>query len=685
MLRKPERCILYSALILFLFAAASTQAEQPPSASTPSPIVIDGIGKGLVELSGPWQFHTGDNPAWAAPAFDDSRWERLTADNTWAAQGHAAYSGVAWYRIRLALNPAPGAGPDLALILHDVQDAYEIYWNGVLIGHNGQLPPHAVWYVNQPAQTFGLGDARTGLLALRVWKAVPSIDLAIDQGGLTSPPIVGGSRAISNLKDAWDYAWLRRQQLEFGLKSLFALVAMLSLIAWLRDRSQWYLFWITIYAIFPVIYLFVYEVRLPLPNWVLGLGDGVQMIENISVWFLLLWLLDLHKDRRTVRFFGIFSLVVMSVSILQGFLAGIIDAHWTFGIFIFTIFRNSLPFGLVVRAVRLHRRLEHSRWLVAIFACLQQMVRIIEFIGSVNRHNGQGAPVADKLFEALFTLNGNPVNAGTLTDTLLLLSILYAVYRYSAENRQRQTILEQEFKSARELQQVLIPETLPKIPGFDLTSAYLPAQEVGGDFFQIIPLTGESTLVVLGDVSGKGLRAAMTVSLIVGAIHALANEGTSPARLLGQLNRRLHGRLQGGFATCIALRLSSTGACVIASAGHPGPFCNGKEMTLPGSFPLGLAAAAVYEEISLPLSVGDRLNIFTDGLLEARNPAGELFGFPRLETLFATNPTATQASEAAVAFGQDDDITVLTLTRLSTGQESTVAHTTTLRTLARPV
>ena len=100
--------------------------------------------------------------------------------------------------------------------------------------------------------------------------------------------------------------------------------------------------------------------------------------------------------------------------------------------------------------------------------------------------------------------------------------------------------LEQEFKSARELQQVLIPETLPALPGFAMTSSYRPAQEVGGDFFQIIPLEGEfkgSTLILLGDVSGKGLRAAMTVSLIVGAVRALAKFAPHPAEILTELNR----------------------------------------------------------------------------------------------------------------------------------------------------
>ncbi len=99
----------------------------------------------------------------------------------------------------------------------------------------------------------------------------------------------------------------------------------------------------------------------------------------------------------------------------------------------------------------------------------------------------------------------------------------------------RQAAIERELQSARELQQILIPETLPQLPGYALTSAYIPAQEVGGDFFQVIPLDGEhadSTLIVLGDVSGKGLKAAMAVSVIVGAVRSLADFTSSPAEIL---------------------------------------------------------------------------------------------------------------------------------------------------------
>jgi serine phosphatase RsbU (regulator of sigma subunit) len=263
---------------------------------------------------------------------------------------------------------------------------------------------------------------------------------------------------------------------------------------------------------------------------------------------------------------------------------------------------------------------------------------------------------------------------------LLLVAILYAAWRYSVEQSSRQSALEQEYRSAQEVQRVLIPDTLPTLPGYDLTSAYRPAREVGGDFFQILPLDdprhGGSTLILLGDVSGKGLKAAMAVSLIVGALRALAEDHPDPADLLAQLNRRLAGRLQGGFATCLALRVASDGQCSVASAGHPAPLINGNEVILPGALPLGLTADAEYASIEFALPTGDHLALYTDGLLEARKPSGELYGFERLGALFAARPGAADAADAAVKFGQDDDITVLTAERLGTSSQSSLLAST---------
>jgi serine phosphatase RsbU (regulator of sigma subunit) len=263
--------------------------------------------------------------------------------------------------------------------------------------------------------------------------------------------------------------------------------------------------------------------------------------------------------------------------------------------------------------------------------------------------------------------------AANLAAIVLFLSILYAVYRYTTEQYARQSVLEREMQSAQEIQRVLIPDTLPALEGFATTSAYHPALEVGGDFFQIIGQQDGSTIVALGDVSGKGLKAAMNVSLIVGILRSMVDGGFTPQQMLDRLNQCLHGRLQGGFVTAIILRLQPNGDVTLANAGHLPPFLNKKELKIEGCLPLGLLPSTSYDEINLLLHPGDQLSLYTDGLLEARNAAGEIYGFERLQKLFETCPSAREATEAAVSFGQEDDITVLTLTRLAAGQESTTS------------
>ncbi len=674
--------------MLALCAATSVHAAQTPAAaeraSQPAPhtLILSDLGKGAVPLGGKWQFHLGDDPAWANPRFDDSNWEQLSADKTWGAQGHPSYTGFAWYRRSIQITTAPGASPDVALLVPGIDDGYELYWNGVEVGHLGTLPPHMVLYEGAPPQTFGLGPARSGVLAVRVWKnALASNDPDI-LGGFQALPVIGSPEAIAALKGSLDFRWLRGRQFDFGLTSLYALVALLSFIGWLRDRSQWVLFWMSIFSLTPMLAVLLGGLRLTYSYAVAQfLIQASIAAREAAGWFLLIWLLQLHDDSRIVRSTRVAAIIGITSAAADGFLAflypdfiravamQIADAILTFPALLF----EGIPVILVTLAIVQRKRLDSARWLVAIFAFLNSLIYWVENAA------GQGVrythwTLANGIEARLFALNGNAFSLPTIFRTLMFLSIVYAVIHYTIESRRRQSILEQEYHNARELQQVLVPEALPTLAGFSLTSAYRPAQEVGGDFFQIIPLDKASTLIVLGDVSGKGLKAAMAVSLIVGAIRMAAETTSSPAEILAALNRRLVGRLQGGFATAIALRLDSNGTCTRATAGHPAPFLNSQELSFPGTLPLGLEAAARYEEMRLELSELDQLALYTDGLLEARSQSGELYSFDRLKTLFSSRPTADQAAQAAVNFGQDDDITVLTLTRLKTGEEARVLH-----------
>lgn len=666
-----------------LLALAAVTARIPAQSSAPV-LKIDGLGKGTAPLDGPWQFHLGDDPSYAMPQTPDATgtfgWEQISAEKTWGEQSHRSYTGYAWYRKHLSLTTAPGASPDLYFLTRHVDDIYEVYWNGRIVSHNGNMPPDPSFPYTQAPQIGHLGPARDGVLAIRVWKLpLSSFDSGL-QGGLTYTPSLGSLSAITEEKATLDYNWLRSRQYFFGLQSLYALVMLLSLAAWLRDRSQHVLLAMATFSSAPFFSLFLVGLRLPLSyNIALGWLQPVLSLKDIGLWFLLLYLLQLDGNPRLARATRMLAIVNIGVSSLDGLLtlfdwsnpmlaswAQLADGSLT------AIFMVTQMYPWVLLAFGIRKRLDSARWLVAITALLTESLfslRIAVEQGSRFTH----WTIGDTIAQPLFFLNGNAFAPQTVTDSLLLIAIVYAVYRYMQGTLRRQGALEQELKSARELQQVLIPEALPEVAGFAVTSAYRPAQEVGGDFFQIIPLDGSytgSTLILLGDVSGKGLRAAMTVSLIVGAVRTVARFLPHPAEVLAELNSRLCGRLQGGFATCLVLRLDPDGHCAVASAGHPAPLVNKREIALPGSLPLGVVPGETYQESALVLREGDHLALYTDGLLEARNAKGEIFSFERLDALFSTFPSADQASDAAVNFGQDDDITVLTLTRLAMGEKS---------------
>ena len=249
----------------------------------------------------------------------------------------------------------------------------------------------------------------------------------------------------------------------------------------------------------------------------------------------------------------------------------------------------------------------------------------------------------------------------TTTGVSLLGIVTLAIFvRDLIRDRAEKQRLAAELAASRAVQQVLIPSQIPAIPGFTLQSVYRPFGEVGGDFFQILPLPGSGALIAVGDGSGKGVPAAMLVSLIVGALHALARTETSPALLLSALNQSVRPHSNGGFTTCLILRLLAGGQATLASAGHLAPYLDGKELPLDNGLPLGLVSQAAYTETTLTLPPNRQLTLLTDGVLEAQSPTGELFGFERTAAL-STQP-AEEIARAAQAFGQEDDITVLTLT-----------------------
>ena len=679
MLAQVSRCrgaILSLAGVWAVTVSAVPARAGPPLASPPVaslPLVV-WLGQEPTALAGPWQFHSGDNLKWADPQFDDADWEQKSANLTWARQGYFNYTGFAWYRLLVHFQQEGVPSADVALLIPRVDDAYELYWNGVRVARNGKFPPNPLWPLfSQPPQTFGLGTARDGVLAFRVWKAPLLSEDSGLRGGFEAPPLAGTPHAVTMHKALLDDQWLRGGLLYFGLNVLYGIIGVLTLIAWLRNREQWQLFWMSGFAITRIVEMAIYNLRLPIPLTVANaLWQPFSAFRSVSLWFLLLWLLQLRQNSRLVRFTSICAWIAITTDTVDGLLCLFIwRPGWRIAIQIgdgvlTAVYTVTLMLPLVLVALAVTRRggLNKTRWTVAICAFAAGMVEVIRNAspqGSRFTHWTFGS-----LFDApLFTWDGNVVSIVTVTNTLLLLASALAVYRSFEENRRHQQGLELEFENARALQQVLIPEKPPDVLGFRVTSAYRPALEVGGDFFQIIPIESSgSTLVIVGDVSGKGLKAAMAVSFIMGTVLVLVERISSPAKLLAEMNERLLGRLQSGFTTCLALRIEPDGRCVIAGAGHPSPFVGDREVQIISGFPLGLFPGVAYEEVELILQPGETCMLYTDGLTEARDKSGEIFGEERLAKLFAIWPTAQQAADAAIQFGQDDDVTVVSLTRL---------------------
>ena len=170
------------------------------------------------------------------------------------------------------------------------------------------------------------------------------------------------------------------------------------------------------------------------------------------------------------------------------------------------------------------------------------------------------------------------------------------------------------------------------------------------------------------------MPAAMTVSLLVGTVRTLAHYTQSPSEILASMNERMLVRSQGGFTTCLVLHIERNGTISAANAGRIGPYVGNVELPLENGMPLGLIAKSAYPETHFQLEPEQQLTLLTDGVVEARNKEGKLFGFE--QTAFIVSESAESIVEAAVAFGQEDDITVITLRRIVVAQPSALRTST---------
>ncbi len=308
--------------------------------------------------------------------------------------------------------------------------------------------------------------------------------------------------------------------------------------------------------------------------------------------------------------------------------------------------------GLNLTIAAIRRNYEAALLLLPLLLSIVGMAELTSTASSTLMGSSMQSPLT-------FALGPIPVHFSAIADLVGVLTIIIIIFvRFLRILRERERA-SSELAAARSVQELMIPRESPRAPGFQVDTVYTPANEVGGDFFHIEPTGDGGLLVVIGDVAGHGLQAAMTVSMLMGALRR--SPQNEPGKILSGLNEVLLGG--SGLTTCEAAYFAASGEVTIASAGHPPPYLNSQEVLLPGGLPLGVAPNMHYDEMRLYLHPGDRLLMMSDGVAEARKPNGELFGFDRVRNL--SNQSAFFIADAAKDFGQEDDITVLTVRRLA--------------------
>src|SRR3712207_5594165 len=255
-------------------------------------------------------------------------------------------------------------------------------------------------------------------------------------------------------------------------------------------------------------------------------------------------------------------------------------------------------------------------------------------------------------------------------------------WRLEQERIERERV-EQELKVARRIQQASLPKEVPDPEGWEIFPHYRPAREVGGDFYDFHFLSEGRLGVVVGDATGKGVPAALVMATTCGMLQLAARGlgSPSPGEVLRQVNETLLARIpQNMFVTCFYAMLDpETGSLTYANAGHDLPYLyrnGGAEELRARGMPLGLMTGMRYEEKEVVLDAGEGIFFYSDGLVEAHDPRGEMFGIPRLRELVAERGDKERSlgdilmeelySFVGEGWEQEDDITLLTLQRSAT-------------------
>lgn len=598
------------------------------------------------DINAGWRVHEGDDAAWASPGFDDSGWQPVRLDNLGPSR-----PGWRWYRLHVKLHENH---PDLALLIEGGVGTYALYINGT------QAPGprlRSSFGVNRPVErTLPLDGPGTDVeIALRTF--TPS-SYAAWHLPLFMTASLGTPAAIETQRQAVEsgrfYSLIPAAA--FNLLLILASIGAFSLRRSQPDHSEY--LWLGVY-------LFLVGTADLL--WYCQFAGLLPLSANVLVADPLLFPVIVAQIQFTFTFGGrrpglpwrVYQVILLLAPLLAWF-------TWQ-GRLPTAAYMVAEPFLIVPVAVLLpivlfiwyRRGNREAGWLILPSLLPAATMSLYDF-GTLSIFFGW------QRFEFLdnpIQLGPVPIQPNDLGNLLFLLAIAIVIFfRFTRVSRE-QARSAAELSAAREIQQRLVPASLPALAGYKLEAAYLPAQEVGGDFYQIIAQPDGFALIVVGDVSGKGLKAAMTGALAIGALRTLAAENLGPAALLSRLNGQIRDTQDSGFITCLCTRIGPEGGVTVANAGHLSPYRRGEEIPVDPGLPLGIAAGIEYSETQFQLEPGDALTLISDGVVEAMNSDGQLYGFERTRSI--STQSAGSIASAAQAFGQEDDITVLTVARLA--------------------
>ena len=650
-LRPPRRFACVMALVLsgLMLGMDAAQAQTFDATNLHGP----------QDLAATWLLHSGDDPVYAQPGFDDSHWLPFDSTDLLKNVIKNEQPSIVWYRLHVKVDPNQ---TELALSEFYLSDAFEIYVNGQRLLANGRVAPFEPYTANASLiRRIPDRQLATGHLVIAA-----RVHITKEQWSATGPGLYANNLTLGQEPVLREHIWLKvigDHLLEWIAWFAGAGLGFVAIALFAAQRRQMEYLWIFLLAVSDVarMPLLCYELFHNVPaGW--GLLTGALEIPMGLFYFLTFCAILQVRLSRWLRILMVVAAVGYAISVVAGIAGSVSIPYRIMATAPMTILNvGILPILLVVH----WRRGNPEAGILLIPAILQSLVFYVEVTLILVTQIPELLNVGARLQQSLYYAHVGPIRLDwdSLTWILFLLSFAIIILLRSTRISRQQALLEGEVAAAQEVQQVILPAQAETMPGFVVESIYKPAQQVGGDFFQIIPnKTDSSLLIVAGDVTGKGLRAGMLVALLVGAIRSTAETSMEPLAMLQALNRRLLGR-GDAQATCLALRVGSDGSVTLANAGHLAPYLNGEPIEMDGALPLGLAEDAEFSVTRFKLSAEDRLMLMSDGVAEARDSKGQLFGFERVQELLQTTQSATQVATAAEEFGQEDDISVILLTR----------------------